>query len=295
VDPARYANGRKAFVEYMPLLEMNLPEDPTCAGDPLFRVFHWGSEVDVIVLDERSCRSAQATASCELAPGVADLAPTMPPFVRAGFAPLLPLNPPPGCLAAIFDPTRTMLGPVQKAAFEAALLASTARFKFVVNEVPIQQFYALPYDRWEGYGAERNEILAFIRDNGISNVIFLTTDMHANLISNVFIDRFTAPTPISMEFVTGPIATFTFQDEVASFAAGLGFPPATVIGAFHQLLNIVGVQCRNIDIEAYGLVEVDAGAGTATLSYKDENGLAVANSNPLDPFNVGACTATIGP
>jgi hypothetical protein len=68
-----------------------------------------------------------------------------------------------------------------------------------------------------------------------------------------------------------------------------------VIGAFHQLLNIVGVQCRNIDTDAYALVEVDAGAGTATLSYKDENGVAVTNSNPLDPFNVGACTATIGP
>jgi len=295
VDPGRYANGRKAFVEYMPFLEMNLPEDPTCAGDPLYRVFHWGSEVDVIVLDERSCRSEQATASCQIAPGVADLAPTMPPAVRAGFGPLLPPLPPPGCVAAIFDPSRTMLGPVQKAAFKAALLASTAKFKFVVNEVPIQQFYALPYDRWEGYGAERNEILAFIRDNGIQNVIFLTTDMHANLISNVFIDRFAAPATISKEFVTGPIATFTFQDEIASFAAGLGVPPATLIGAFHQLLSLVGVVCRNIDIDAYGLVEVDAGAGTATLSFKNENGALVTNSNPLAPLNTSACTATIGP
>jgi phosphodiesterase/alkaline phosphatase D-like protein len=134
----------------MPLLEMNLLEDASCAGDPLFRVYHWGSEVDLIVLDERSCRSPQATAACQIAPGVADLAPTLPPPVRAAFAPLLPPFPPPACLPAIFDPTRTMLGPVQKAAFKAALLASTAKFKFVINEVPIQQFYALPYDRWEG-------------------------------------------------------------------------------------------------------------------------------------------------
>jgi len=163
--------------------------------------------------------------------------------------------------------------------------------------VPIQQFYALPYDRWEGYGAERNELLAFIRDNGIANVIFLTTDMHANLISNVFIDRFVAPAPISKEFVTGPIATFTFQDEIAAFAAGLPGPPppAVVIGAFHQLLNLVGVQCRDINRDAYGLVEVDAGAGTATLSFKDENGAVVTNSNPLAPLDTSACTATIGP
>jgi phosphodiesterase/alkaline phosphatase D-like protein len=295
VDPARYANGRKAFVENMPFLEMNLLEDATCAGDPLFRVFHWGSEVDVIVLDERSCRSPQATAACQLAPGLADLAPTMPPAIRALFAPLLPLNPPPGCLAAIFDPSRTMLGPVQKAAFKAALLDSTAKFKFVVNEVPIQQFYALPYDRWEGYGAERNELLAFVRDNGIQNVVFLTTDMHANLISDVFIDRFAAPAPISREFVTGPIATFTFQEEIANFAAGLGVPPAQLIGAFHQVLSLVGVQCRDINRDAYALVEVDADSGTATLSFKDENGALVTNSNPLAPLDTSPCTATLGP
>jgi phosphodiesterase/alkaline phosphatase D-like protein len=295
VDPARYANGRKAFVEYMPMLELNLLEDPTCAADPLFRVFHWGSEVDVIILDERSCRSNQATASCLIAPGVADLAPTMPPPVRALFAPLLPPAPPPGCVAAIFDPARTMLGPVQKAALKAALLASTAQFKFVINEVPIQQFYALPYDRWEGYGFERNELLAFIRDNGIGNVVFLTTDMHANLISNVFIDRFAAPTPISKEFVTGPIATFTFQREVEAFAAGLGVPPATLVGAFHTLLSLVGVQCRDINRDAYGLVEVDAVAGTATVSFKDENGVLVTNSNPLAPGDTSPCTQTLGP
>jgi hypothetical protein len=72
-------------------------------------------------------------------------------------------------------------------------------------------------------------------------------------------------------------------------------PPATLIGAFHQLLSLVGVVCRNINIDAYGLVEVDAGAGTATLSFKDENGALVTNNNPLAPLNTSACTATIGP
>ena len=44
-----------------------------------------------------------------------------------------------------------MLGARQYAAFTKAIRASTATWKVVVNEVPIQQFYALPYDRWEGY------------------------------------------------------------------------------------------------------------------------------------------------
>ena len=71
-----------------------------------------------------------------------------------------------------------------------ALLISNAKFKFVISSVSIQQTFALPYDDWEGYGAERSEILDFIRNNGIKNVIFMTTDLHLNLMNEVFIDRF---------------------------------------------------------------------------------------------------------
>ena len=54
--------------------------------------------------------------------------------------------PPEGCLNALFDPSRTMLGSVQKALFKAVLLRSRAKFQFVINRCPIQQFYAQPYD-----------------------------------------------------------------------------------------------------------------------------------------------------
>ena len=46
-----------------------------------------------------------------------------------------------------------MLGPVQKAQLKSDLLASTAKYKMVVSQDPIQQFHVLPYDRWEGYGS----------------------------------------------------------------------------------------------------------------------------------------------
>ena len=83
------------------------------------------------------------------------------------------------CLDRIRDPSRTMLGERQYARFTAAIAAATATFKVVVNEVPIQQFYALPYDRWEGYEAERLKLIHFLQAN-VRNVVFLTTDTHAN-------------------------------------------------------------------------------------------------------------------
>ena len=57
----------------------------------------------------------------------------------------------PACLDAINDPNRTFLGKRQLAALQEGGLTSTARFKVIMNEMPIQQYYILPYDRWEGF------------------------------------------------------------------------------------------------------------------------------------------------
>ena len=59
---------------------------------------------------------------------------------------------------------------------------SKARFKVIMNELPIQQYYVLPYDRWEGYEAERQRVLRALQD--VPNVVFLTTDVHATLVND---------------------------------------------------------------------------------------------------------------
>jgi phosphodiesterase/alkaline phosphatase D-like protein len=262
-DPIRFANGRQALLEFMPIDTAALPHDPACPADPLFRVIHWGQAADIIVLDERTCRSADAVPACTSG-GETDLVPALPSWVRVLYG--LPPAPPAGCLQTLNDPARTLLGPVQKQALKDALLASTAQFKFVVNEVPIQQFYAFPYDRWEGYAAERTEILEFIRDQGIENVVFLTTDAHANLINEVFLDWFTAPGPLAWEFVTGPIAAPTLEDIIVAFGG------QEELGMIQELLDQVGAECRHLDIYSYGSVEVDAAAGTAAITLKDQDG-----------------------
>jgi len=277
VDPTRYAIGREAFFEYMPIGKRRHPHDPNCAGNPLFRVFRWGKDVDLIRLDERSCRSADVEVACRFNPSdpaTFDPAPTLPSGLRAQFG--LPALPPTGCLEAIFDPSRTLLGRRQKAALKTTLLHSQARFKLILNQVPIQQFYASPYDRWEGYGAERNEVLSFIRDHHIEGVIFLTGDTHANLINGVFIDLFTDPEFIAQEFVTGPVASTTLEEDILAQAG----EPA--LDLFNVLLDIAGVECRDLDAFSYGLVKVDTSAVTTTITLKDDAGGVL-------------CTKTIGP
>ena len=115
--------------------------------------------------------------------------------------------------------------------------------------------------------------------------------MHANLVNQVFIDIITDPEPIAYEFVTGPIATATFQDEVREIAAELGLDADAALSAFNTALNIADVDCRQLDAFSYGVVDVDANAGTATITLKDDTGAILRDQ--LDPAI--ACIKTIGP
>lgn len=260
VDPNRYANGWQAFHEWMPTDESRTLTDPSCAGDPRYLTQEWGSQVELFVLDQRSCRTdTEATeAICD-----GDLAPTAPTGLRV-FAGL-PAAPPDGCLEALFDPDASMLGSVQKQQFKDDLSSSTATWKVVLSELAWQQFWALPYDRWEGFAAERNELLNFIRDEGIGNVLFLTTDNHANIHNEVFIDFATDPDPIAYEAINGPIATNTLEQAIINVAG------PELVAPFNAALSVLGVDCRALDAYSYGLVTVDE-SGTLTVRAKGADG-----------------------
>jgi len=262
---AIYAAGVKAFRDYAPVAK------PSANG--LYRTFRWGKHVELFFLDERSFRSGKATSVC-----MGDLAPTAPQAVRDAFSTLAPglKNPvPPACLAAINDPARVMLGARQYAAFTKAIKASKATWKVIVNEVPIQQFYALPYDRWEGYAAERERLLRFLQAN-VRNVVFLTTDTHANLVNEVRYRTLGGPPEGSgiWEVVTGPVATNTFAKEIDGF---LGTPGAgTAIGALFfkpPPPNGMGMRCAALDTYSYS--EVTVTARTLTVAIKDAKGRPV--------------------
>jgi alkaline phosphatase D len=264
VDPFFYQIGAKAFDEYMPIQANDIPLDPGCNGLPQFRVFHWGSAADLIFVDARSCRSASAEQQCNN-----DLAPTLPPEWRHPL--FFPTPPPPGCIEAINDQTRTMLGDTQMTLLKKALESSAAKFKFIVSPVSIQQTYIRPYDGWEGYAAERTELLNFIRDENILNVIFLTTDLHENLMNEVFIDKKTNPAPIAYEFITGPIASVTDEKLIlGSFPPNIG--PFAVAAKQDILSRLLETDCLHLNAYSYGSVNVDPSSGTITVALKDNSG-----------------------
>ncbi len=248
----RYAAGLRAFFEYMPVRDatVDAPDEPRSHGVPrLYRSFDWGRTARFIMIDARSFRDAPIEA---------------------------PLNPFDAAAAAAFwrdsaDSTRTMLGCTQLAWLEDQLL--TARdagfvWVFIVNQEPIQNLSVLlADDRWDGYLAERNEILKFIAEHDIRNVVWLTTDIHVTLVNDLhYVDDLAAhPTGIanpalrlpaagSFEVVTGPIGfdppTGVFiRPALAAVNLNLGFLMTTDGGMANALNNLL----EDFGLDALGL------------------------------------------
>jgi alkaline phosphatase D len=246
VDPTLLVRGRQAFLEYMPIRPG--ATDPT----QLFRRFRWGQAVELFIIDERQYRSAEAECVTE-----------------SGHLVLVPVVRDPTCVRdSLAAPGRTLLGSQQKAWLMNQLAASEAIFKVIINEVPISQLFILPYDRWEGYLAEREELLQSIERAAIRNVVFLTTDLHGSLIVDV--TPFGSVRSIAKEVIVGPIAT------LGALAAHKISDPA--LRAF--LARVGPPHCLHLDTFSYGLVEVTPNVQPPllTVTLKDQNGQPLVDS-----------------
>ncbi|MEL7118531.1 MAG: alkaline phosphatase D family protein [Bacteroidota bacterium] len=137
---------RQAYYEWLPIRDNEEKH--------LYRSFSYGNLVDLIMLDERLAgRSAQVDS-----------------ITQAGFD----------------SPERSMLGKEQLAWFKEELSNSDAQWKLIGNLVIFSKLdiSALGWrgvintDAWDGYPAEQNDIISYIKSNKIENVIFVTGDTH---------------------------------------------------------------------------------------------------------------------
>jgi len=167
-----YRNGMQVLSEFNPLRDevYSGTGDARVDGRPKFyRSLTFGSTARVIVLDARSFRDKEE-AQLAAAQVINPLA-----VVRS--------------LASMFEPNRTMLGRPQVDDLKRDLLAAhQARitWKFILIPEPVQHMgWFGGVDRWEGYAPERTEVLKFIEDNGIRNVVFISADIHTTFINNL--------------------------------------------------------------------------------------------------------------
>jgi alkaline phosphatase D len=272
-----YNRGAKAFRDYAPVRWTR--------RDGLYRSFRWGKNLEVFFLDERSFRSANADEGgvCNNPQtGRPDVAPTAPQSTRTLFSLVDPSLAQPvsqACLDRIRSSDRTFLGQRQKTRFLRAIERSTARFKVIMNEMPIQQYYVLPYDRWEGFEAERREILNRLRDNA-KNVIFLSTDVHATLINDArlqTLEQGGAQNSGIFDVTVGPVATANFGLEIDQTTGQQGSGALVDAGFFTPPPpSGVGMRCSVLDRFSYGQVKV---TGTQlTVTPKDIDGNVITDN-----------------
>lgn len=295
---ALFAAGLQAFRNYFPIRKYS------ANSTGFYRNFKAGKNVEMWVLDERSFRDAEAndTAICDNPPGTPDLAPTAPQSTRGAFSAIAAslLNPvPPACLAKFNQPGRSMLGTTQLNAFKSSLKASTAKWKLIFTGDPIQQLYAAPYDRWEGYPKERADLLKHIKDSGIKNVVWLATDQHDSVLGPVRNCTLGGPvegpcpsagSPTGMhELITGGIATNSFSKEIQG-ATGSTSAGGLVQGIFYvpPPPNGLGTECAQLDKYSYALVTINKSGSQLTMASKDQSGQVVK-----DPTTGKPCSKTL--
>ncbi|MDB9309469.1 5'/3'-nucleotidase SurE [Aphanizomenon sp. CS-733/32] len=193
-DSPLYENGLQSFQEYNPISDQfyGATGDSRTAGErKLYRYNTFGSDAATFVLDARSFRD----------PGLTDVANPSDATQVTKF------------LTDSFNPNRTMLGKVQLDDLKRDLLQSQKdgiTWKFIMLPEPIQNLgVAIAADRYEGYAAERTEILKFINDSKISNVVFVTADFHRTLVNNLTYQLAPGQAQIptrAFEIITGSVA-----------------------------------------------------------------------------------------
>ena len=179
---------KRAYLDYHPIREETLsaPLDPRSDGTQKFySAQRWGANALFVNVDDRSYRDIRL----RTAAGADDTGP------RAD------------------NPDRTMLGATQLAWLKQTLLDAQAQgvpWKFVAISSPIDQVGPGQDGKsWAGgYRSERDELLKFIADNGIENIVFLSADDHQNRVNELFytdVDGTTKRVPGALLIVDGPI------------------------------------------------------------------------------------------
>lgn len=130
---------------------------------------------------------------------------------------------------------------------------SDCRFKLIVNTVPIAAFPDVGFqlfapDRWEGYPAQRTELLTHLDAEKVSGVLFVSGDFHLGAVGRV---ATTGPGATVVEALVGP----------ASSAAN----PA--------LAGVSGPQWDFVTGDnTFSTIHLDPATLTATVDYRDARG-----------------------
>lgn len=234
---ARRAAATRAFFESMPFFP--------AGKSRIYRGLRFGRNVDLLMLDQRQYRDDQPCGDA-----------TVPP-------------------CADLDAPRAFLGRTQLDWAKQRLASTDAAWKVVGNELMMMNaeltggaYYG--FDSWQGYTAEREELLEHIRSRAIKDVVFVTGDIHTFIAGDVRTAKSRGET-VALEFVGGSISSQAFGEidldvgggnVIRGNDANPSTPPAIIdaLRGFNPW-----VDQADFDHHGYGLVTATGSAFDVTL------------------------------
>ncbi len=202
---------RKAYYEWLPV-------SPT-TDSTLYRSISYGDLVDWIMLDERLAGRTQQSKS----PEAEDYK----------------------------SSDRSMLGKKQLNWFKEQLSTSSAKWKLIGNQVIFadRDFSSIErsksMDAWDGYPYEKSEILTFLGNQAIQDVVFLSGDTHSSW-------AFEVPESIASYEEKGPILAFEFGSPSISSANSNESAPDEEVMSSEQKLLATNPHMKYINMRDHG-------------------------------------------
>ena len=144
---------------------------------------------------------------------------------------------------------------------KTTLKNSAARFKLILNSVPINDYSdmfgeAFVQDRWQGYPAQRAEILKFVADNAVPGVLWLAGDVHHAMVCSVDVPGSGGPGEAQWEVACGPSgSTLNVAAELYNDTTG-HYP--VLFAAYN-----------------YVRLGLDPGTGEATITFVGDDGAEI--------------------
>jgi len=203
----RKTYARQAYFEWIPIREQAAGNDST-----IYRVIPYGNLVDFIMLDTRIYgRDQQVSASS----------------------------------SAIDDTNRTILGDQQFDWLKQNLSGSTKQWKVLGQQVMIAPLEAagtpVNADQWDGYRADRLELMNYVLDSNITDVVALTGDIHTSWANDVPTASYVPATGAGSAFVEFVTTSVT--------SPGLSIPvPVSLILSMNPHIKYVDLTKRGFTI-----------------------------------------------
>jgi alkaline phosphatase D len=117
------------------------------------------------------------------------------------------------------QPGRTFLGSAQKGWLKSALPKSKARWSLLASETMMMALDSVPgshanQDQWDGYSAEREEILTAFVNKKVDNLVVLSGDIHTFIAGDLYTNGETSGKRIGTELVGGSATSFGLPEEL---------------------------------------------------------------------------------